>query len=287
MNAVEQSLHFENVVRQEWTSPTTINAWQDWSEEQSIHCKPLTDALIRHAQLAEGQTVLDLAGGVGEPALPIARIVGATGSVVATDLSEGMLAVAADKARREGLTNLRFEVADVHELPYADNSFDRVVSRLGLMYFWNIEQAISEIHRVLKPGGVASFVVWGSPEQNEYFGSILAPFNQRREMPAQSDDMPTPTRFGDVSKLTALFARQGFIDVASQAYCEALPWPGTPRELFQHFYDMAVPLQPYIDSFDDNEREAVLQEIEEAFSKRWDGKYTNAFASFNTVYLTK
>ncbi|MEL6216212.1 MAG: class I SAM-dependent methyltransferase, partial [Pseudomonadota bacterium] len=112
MNAAEQVKHFENLVNQEWNNATTVGAWRDWSDEQAIHCQPLTDGLIEHAQLGTGLNVLDIAGGVGQPAFPIAKIVGPTGAVVATDLSPGMLDVAAIEARRQDIQNVEFRVAD-------------------------------------------------------------------------------------------------------------------------------------------------------------------------------
>jgi ubiquinone/menaquinone biosynthesis C-methylase UbiE len=283
----EKTNHYENIVRQEWSSVTTINAWEKWSKQQSIHCQPLTDAVIEHAQLSEGLSVLDLAGGIGEPSISIAKKVGPAGSVIVTDISEGMLRVAEKNAENANINNISFKVADAHQLPYADNSFDRVVSRLGLMYFWDIETAINEIHRVLKPGGIASFVVWGANEKNEYFGTILTPFMQRKEMPNMPADAPTPGRFGDVTELTEMFKQAGFHRVATEEYCQPLPWPGSPRQLFEHFYDVAVPLQPFIDSFDDRDQEEALVEIDNGFKHCWDGEYTRAVASFNAITLVK
>lgn len=283
----ENTQHYENIVRQEWTNSTTINAWDKWSEKQAIHCQPLTDALIKHAHLSDGLSVLDLASGVGEPSFSIAKKVAPKGVVTATDLSAGMLKVAEKNAERSNLNNITFQVADAHHLPFADNSFDRVVSRLGLMYFWDIKTAIREIYRVLKPGGRASFVVWGADEKNEYFGTILQPFMQRKEMPLLPDDAPSPTRFGNVSALTYTFEQAGFREVSTQAYCEPLPWPGTPKELFQHFYDVAVPLQPYIDSFKEDEQAEALNEIEHNFKQLWDGSFTRAAASFNAISVVK
>lgn len=287
MNATEKMTHYENIVRQEWTNNTTITAWDRWSKEQAIHCQPLSDALMKHAQLEPGLKVLDLAAGVGQPALSIAESVTPGGQLIATDLSQGMLDVAADSARTLGIQNIDFELADAHDLPYADSSFDRVVSRLGLMYFWNIDQAIREIYRVLKPGGIASFVVWGADEKNEYFGNMLTPFVQRKDMPAMPEDAPTPSRFADCAALAARFQSQSFAKVAVHEYCEPLLWPGNPRSLFHHFYDMAVPLQPYIDSFSEADQEAAIKDIEGALAARFDGEHTAASASFNVVCLEK
>lgn len=287
MNIAEKTQHYENIVRQEWSNTTTINAWEQWADEQAVHCQPLTDAVIAHAQLSDGLSVLDLAGGVGEPSLSIAKQVAPNGAVTATDLSAGMLDIANRKARTLNISNINFEVADAHSLPFADNRFDRVVSRLGLMYFWDIEAALKEIHRVLKPGGIGSFVVWGAGEKNEYFGTILTPFMSRKEMPAPPADAPTPTRFADTTELAHAFQKTGFSKVNVDEYCEPLPWPGNPRTLFNHFYDVAVPMQPYIDSFSDEEQTAALAEIEQAFQPCWDGRYTRAVASFNAISVVK
>jgi ubiquinone/menaquinone biosynthesis C-methylase UbiE len=287
MNIAEKTTHYENIVRQEWTNPTTINAWDVWSEKQAIHCQPLTDALINHASLCAGDIVLDLACGVGQPSLSIARKIAPNGTVIATDLSQGMLNVAEKNAAQADIQNIQFKVADAHNLPFEDNTFDRVVSRLGLMYFWDVETAISEIYRVLKPGGTASFAVWGADDKNQYFGTILVPFIQRKEMPAMPEDAPTPTRFANCAGLTKVFEGKGFNKVSTHEYCEPLPWPGSPATLFKHFYDMAVPLQAYIDSFSEEQQSAAQSEIEQGFSEVWDGEFTRAKASFNVITVEK
>lgn len=287
MSAINHPSTSENLVRQEWTSPTTVDAWDRWSEEQAVHCQPLTDALIEGARLAPGLAVLDLACGVGQPSFSIAGQVGTEGSVRATDLSKGMLEVAEKNAAKANITNVEFQVADAHDLPFADNSFDRVVSRLGLMYFWDIETALREIRRVLKPGGVGSFVVWGANATNPFFSTILSPFMKRKEMPLPPADAPTPSRFGDVRGLASLFEQAGFTDVVADECSEPLPWPGTPEALYRHFYDMAAPLQPYLDSFSDEDQADAIGEVVKGFEPVWDGTHTRARASFNRVTVVK
>src|SRR5690606_2241998 len=96
--------------------------------------EPLNRPLIEAAQVRSGARVLDLASGAGEPAIPIARAVGPSGEVVATDLVPEMLKGARRRAAEEGLANIRFEQADMEALPFADESFDAVTCRIGLMY---------------------------------------------------------------------------------------------------------------------------------------------------------
>jgi len=118
--------------------------------------------------------VLDLASGSGEPALTLARHVDATGHVVATDLSQGMLDLAEENARKVGLANISFRQADAHRLPFDNESFDCVTCRLGIMYFVDVHGALMEIRRVLKPEGRAVFAAWGPWDRGSLFQLFLA-----------------------------------------------------------------------------------------------------------------
>jgi ubiquinone/menaquinone biosynthesis C-methylase UbiE len=94
---------------------------------------------------------LDVATGAGHTALTFAPYVA---QVVATDLTEGMLAKAAELAAARGLANFQTKPADAEALPFNDNSFDLVTCRLAFHHFPNPRQAVSEFARVLKPGGI-------------------------------------------------------------------------------------------------------------------------------------
>ena len=124
----------------------------------------MKEALLAHADIQPGMEVLDLASGTGDPAITIAGLV-EDGHVTASDLSPAMLEACTEHAREAGLTNLTCQQADAESLPFADDSFDRVTSRLGIMYFVDVQTALAEIMRVLKPGGVATFLVWDSPRR--------------------------------------------------------------------------------------------------------------------------
>ena len=82
------------------------------------------------------------------------------------------LEVARARARQRGLDNVEYLQGDVHALPFADGSFDRVTSRLGVMFFADLAKALGELHRVLKPGGKIALLAWGAIEQ-PYFESTI------------------------------------------------------------------------------------------------------------------
>ncbi len=99
-----------------------------------------------------GQQVLDIAGGTGDLSRAFARRVGPTGRVVHTDINQAMLREGRNRLLDEGLV-LPTMVCDAEKLPFADNSFDLVSVAFGLRNMTHKEQALSEMRRVLKPGG--------------------------------------------------------------------------------------------------------------------------------------
>src|SRR6185436_16160794 len=148
-----------------------LDVWREsaifWTKHSdTIHqmFMPLTRALIERAGIHRGQTVLDVAGGAGEPSLTIADVVGPEGSVTCTDGVAEMNEAARAEAQRRGMTNVQFRQCVADSLPFADNSFDVVVSRLGVMLFPDPVGAIREMLRVLKPAGRLAFAVWGKSE---------------------------------------------------------------------------------------------------------------------------
>lgn len=113
----------------------------------------LSDGLLDLARITTGDRVLDLACGVGDPALAAARRVGPTGTVIATDLSSDMLAFAARRAAAAGLGNVQTHEMDAEAIDLPDESVDAVVCRLGLMFLPDLDRAIAGVSRVLVPGG--------------------------------------------------------------------------------------------------------------------------------------
>lgn len=104
------------------------------------------------ADLREGSRVLDIAGGTGDLARAFARKVGASGVVVHTDINEAMLRTGRDRMLDEGLV-LPTTICDAEHLPFRDNSFDVVSVAFGLRNMTHKDGALTEMCRVLRPGG--------------------------------------------------------------------------------------------------------------------------------------
>ncbi len=155
------------------------------------------------AQIQPGQRVLDVACGTGVLARAAAARANPGGSVVGVDINEGMLAVAARNAPR-----IQWQRAPAEALPFADNRFDRVVSQFGLMFFEDRAAAVSEMVRVLRPGGRLAVAVWASLEETPGYAAITQ-LLERLFGAEVAEGLRAPYCLGERAQLHALFADAG------------------------------------------------------------------------------
>lgn len=104
-------------------------------------------------RLEPGQHALDLCTGTGDLALALAERVGPQGKVIGADFSKPMLELAGKKALNDGVSQVEFEWADALDLPYEDESFDGLTIAFGARNLADLDKGLSEMYRVLKPGG--------------------------------------------------------------------------------------------------------------------------------------
>jgi SAM-dependent methyltransferase len=261
---------FREKLAQEWTDADTVAAWRKWQPQLSAFTRGATDAVLEAAQLVPGMCVLDLASGVGDPAIPMAAAVGPTGHVTGTDLGPGMIAFAAELAKARNLRNIEFRVADVEALPFPDDSFDVVSSRFGIMFFVDQAKAFRECLRVLKPGGRVSFVVWGTREQ-PFLSATIGVLLKYVEAPKPDPDAPHAFMFGERGLLASKLKAAGFADVREQVRTVVGRWEGTTQEYWQQFTEVAAPFRPLIAKLPPEMRTKVGGEICEGLSRLADG----------------
>jgi SAM-dependent methyltransferase len=258
-------------VRQEWTDVGIVAAWRKWHPEFAQATRELTDLLIAEAQLAPGMHILDIASGTGEPALTIATLVGSAGHVTATDISDGRLAAAEDNARRAGLTNLSFQVADAEALPFPDATFDRVTSRLGVMYFADVQQGLSEIRRVLKPDSLATLVAIGPYDEATTITSTVGVLLKYVSLPPPGPGPPNPFQFAEAGTLAAAMRAAGFMAVQEASHSIRLVWPGTAENYWQQFEEIAAPFRAYVDALPAEQREEAIRNVLDSIRQYEEG----------------
>jgi SAM-dependent methyltransferase len=251
---------FREKLRQEWTDADTVAAWRKWHPQLSSFTRGATAAVLEGAQLRPGMRVLDLASGVGEPAIPIAEAVGPSGHVTGTDVGPGMIEFAAELARKKGLDNIDFRVVDVETLPFPDNSFDVVSSRFGVMFFADQVKAFRECLRVLKPGGRVSFVAWGKREQ-PFLGSTMGILMKYVDAPPPDPDAPHAFMFGERGLLASKLKAAGFADAREEVRTVTGRWEGSPEQYWQQFTEVAAPFRPLIAKLTPDMRKKVEGEI--------------------------
>jgi ubiquinone/menaquinone biosynthesis C-methylase UbiE len=253
-----------------WNDHSRANASQKWRRQSAALGRHMTQAIVAEAQVRPGLKVLDVACGTGEPAISIASLLQGTGEVVATDISSEPLKIGQQRALERGLSNIRFVKADVHQLPFADSGFDRVTSRLGVMFFADLPRALREICRVLKPGGRVSMLAWG-PIHQPYFESTIGTI--LRLLP--SADIPTSGatmfRFGSAQKLSLALKSAGFQHVEERLAEVPWDWPGTPQDFWEYFQQVTAPFKPLFQSIPPERNEEIQNAVLEALTQRFDG----------------
>jgi ubiquinone/menaquinone biosynthesis C-methylase UbiE len=156
---------------------TTYNAASDFYDHPTnTFWERYGRRTIERLQLATGQRVLDVCCGSGASAIPAAEMVGPNGSVIGVDLAENLLELARDKAKQRGLENIEFRSADMTQLPFDEGSFDAVVCVFGIFFVPDMEAAVRELKRVLRPGGKLAITTWGprffEPANTAFWDSV-------------------------------------------------------------------------------------------------------------------
>lgn len=197
------------------------SGWKKWDDLTMDFLKPYGEEIISQLKLKETDKVLDIAAGTGEPAISIAKLV-PKGKVVITDLANEMLIIARENALKAGLENVEFQVCDVCELPYDDNSFDAISCRMGFMFFPDMQLAAKEMSRVLKPGGKIAVSVWCGPENNFWFSGIMGIVKQHINLPSPAPGSPGMFRCAEDGLIANLLEQAGFKQIYQQQMSNTL-----------------------------------------------------------------
>ena len=242
----------------------TAQYWTKYSDNIAKMFAPLTEAMIERAGIHEGQSVLDVAGGAGEPSLTIAERVGSNGSVMCTDAVAQMVEAARHEANRRGLTNMQFQQCTADSLPFPDNSFDVVVSRLGAMFFPDAVGSMREMLRVLKPGGSLAFAVWYRSDVNPFCYLVSGVVDQHVKAAAPDPNAPNAFRYAELGKLTGVMKEAGAIDVRDEIVNFDIEAPLTALEFWNMRSQTSDTLREKLAKLSATEQSQIATEVQQA-----------------------
>jgi ubiquinone/menaquinone biosynthesis C-methylase UbiE len=252
---------YKETTRQQWQA--AAGAWYEWGPILAAWLDPATELMMDMAGIRAGSRVLDVAAGAGEQTLLAAKRAGPKGYVLATDISSNILEFAGQEARQAGLGNVETRVLDGENLDeLAPDSYDAVISRVGLIYFPDQQKALAGMRRALKPGGKMAAVVYSTPENNKFFSIPVSIIRKRAQLPPPLAGQPGPFSLGAAGVLEAAYQKAGFHDIRIQVVPAPLKMKSA-AECVRFERESFGALHQMLSSLNETERVETWKEIEE------------------------
>lgn len=215
-----------------------------------------TESMLDAAHVGEGCDVLELAAGPGGAGLAAAHRVGPAGTVLLSDVSSEMIAVAAQRAGGE--VRVSTAVFDQSAIDLGDAAFDAVICRHGLMFADDPVAAVAEVVRVLRPGGHYAAMTWGPRDQNPWLGLVLDAVSDQFGVPFPPPGIRGPFSLDDPEELTRVLKAGGLRDVAVEA--EVTPMrAASSEEWWQRVPSLAGPLAVALAAMEPTVRDEIAE----------------------------
>ena len=247
-----------------WGSCEAAAEWQRGAAARLAALGPATEMMLDLAGVKTGSRVLDVGAGAGDSALMAAQRTRPTGHVLATDISASMLEIAAESAGHERLTNLSTRVADAQQLDLASDSFDAAISRNCLMLIPDYRRALTEIRRVLTPGGRFAAIVYSIPDRCPYFSIPHAIAFRVGRLTSPAVEEFGEFRLSAPGLLPEAFSSAGFRDVTVHTVSTRRRFPSLSDAM--QFARGPLPLRELMIRLSPSEQAQAWTEIEQALA---------------------
>ena len=233
---------------------------------------PITQRMLELAEISAGSKLLDIASGTGEPAISAAKIVGASGKVVGTDLVDEMLEVAREKSIQAELSNIEFLCVDGESLEYADDSFDAVTLRWGLMFMPEPLKCLAAAHKALKSNGRISLACWCELDKNPFLSVLINTLSKFRDIPAPAAKTPGIFAFADPQRIENVLSGAGFKNIKLEEVQIDVLEVADGKAYWEAISDLAAPIMALINELDESLRAAFIEELIQVADKLKQGE---------------
>ena len=252
--------------RQDWESVAA--GWEKWYKTFENGAYKMSDKLIDMSKVKQASRVLDIATGIGEPAIAVAKRVGISGHVMATDISLQMLSIAKKRAVEEHLEGIiDFKVGDAATIDLPESNFDVALCRLGLMFLDELDSGLSNIYKSLVTGGRFAASVWATSEKVPQLALAMDTVRKVLNIPSSSSSRtPGPYSLADETILKNSFIRCGFKDIEIERINVTFEFD-TAEEYTNFTKDIAVPVLAMLADQTSDHKEKIWKAITEAATK--------------------
>jgi SAM-dependent methyltransferase len=187
--------------------------WLRAADDLARQTAPVSMWMVDAVAPQPGHAILELAAGTGDTGFLAAELAQPGGTLWCTDWSPEMLSAAQERARRVGVSGVRFKQVDLEQpLDFPAASLDGVLCRWGLMLISDPEAALREIRRVLRPGGRLALAAWAEPAANPWMTTAGIELRRRGLLAPVSTEEPGPFAWSPDGRIAAALSAAGFVE---------------------------------------------------------------------------
>ncbi|MEM9495449.1 MAG: class I SAM-dependent methyltransferase [Pseudomonadota bacterium] len=282
MSTADNSQGNDKAEKLDWTGI----AGQKWAAAQPLieqTIKAFEDVIVEGVRASSGGAVMEVGCGAGGVALALARALDGKGALTGVDISQHMLTAAKARAEAEDV-DIEFLLADAQTYAFQPESFDRIVSRFGVMFFEDFIEAFANLRRAAKKNAVLHCVAWRSAEENPFMTTAeraAAPFLEN--IPPRDPDAPGQFAFADDKRVRAFLEAAGWSAIDIQPLDRDCVFP---KEKLDEYFLQLGPVSRVIDEADEETRTKVIEVVRPAFDRFVDGdevRFNGACWNINAV----
>lgn len=234
--------------------------WGRQADRLHASAVAISEAMLAHAAPRPGERVLELACGPGDTGFMAARLIAPDGLLIATDATAGMLEIARERAREQGVMNVEFKQTQLEWIDIEAASVDVVLCRWAVMLTLDPAAALRECRRVLKPGGRLALAVWDLPEANPWTTVVQRALVELGHVEPPAPGGPGMFALSAPGLLGRMLADAGFFDVTVEAVAITRSYADV-TDLFGETLDLSRTFAGVWSALDDAGRRELREQI--------------------------